>query len=190
MADARNKRIIIDKISKLSATEHDEIFKILARCNIGYTQNSNGVFFNFSCIPNEVLSEIETFVNYCEKNQKELEAYDKRINSCLLNGTHLITPTPKQTNDDLENVLQSSLEDISNIKWKEVADSSDKVKSFVSMLENNLEKIHKKNNNTKFINAKKRYSRRLVSDKKTYNEYSSNLYKEEYTYYKNNVKQH
>ena len=180
---ARNKRVVIDKISKLGRTEHEEIFKILIRHNIGYMQNSNGVFCNFSAVSDEILSEIETFVEYCEKNQLELDAYDKKINYSLLSKNVGSTSSQSAGNNDLGTVLQSSNEEQDEI-IKDTVMTSDKVRGFVNMLENNLERIHKKNSNSKFVYARKRYSRKIISDKKTYNECNCNLHKEDYCYKK------
>ena len=57
-------------------------------------------------------------------------------------------------------------------------ENNEKVKVFVNMLETNLEKIHKKNNNATFVNAKKRLGKRLIPDKKTSNDYGNVLYKD------------
>jgi hypothetical protein len=178
---ARNKRVVMDKISKLGRTEHEEIFKILIRHNVGYMQNSNGIFCNFSTVSDEILSEIETFVEYCEKNQLELDAYDKKINYGLLskNGGNVLQPA---LNSDLGIVLQSNEEQDEIIK--DTVMTSDKVRGFVNMLENNLERIHNKNSNSKFVYARKRYSRKLISDKKTYSDCNCNLHKEDYCYKK------
>ena len=82
----RNKRLLINRIEKLGSIEHDEIFKIIKKSDVGFTQNSNGVFLNFSSLQDNIVQEIETFVTYCEQNQKELDDYDKKISNVKMNN--------------------------------------------------------------------------------------------------------
>lgn len=170
----RNRRLLINRIEKLGSIEHDEIFKIIKKSDVGYTQNSNGVFLNFSSLQDNIIQEIDTFVTYCEQNQKELDDYDKKINNVKLNNINNVTLS---SGDNLENVLNDKQE-LDDKHWKTEVENNEKVKIFVNMLETNLEKIHKKNNNAKFVNAKKRLSKRLIPDKKTSNDYGNVLYKD------------
>lgn len=170
----RNKRLLINRIEKLGSIEHDEIFKIIKKSDVGFTQNSNGVFLNFSSLQDNIVQEIETFVTYCEQNQKELDDYDKKISNVKMNNINNVT---LNSGDNLENVLNDKQE-LDDKRWKTEVENNEKVKVFVNMLETNLEKIHKKNNNAKFVNAKKRLGKRLIPDKKTSNDYGNVLYKD------------
>lgn len=186
MFNNRYKRQLLDKINKLSNTEHEEIFKILCEANVSFTPNKNGVFFNLSMIDDEVVKNIEQFVSFCLKNKTELDEYDKKLNECKLNKNY-----EGIISNSCDNKIQGSLSDILNIKnqnkerndWAKVINenqSKDKLINLVEMLESNLEKLHKKRTNTKFINAKKRYSRKLISDKKIEIDVMSELIEEEY----------
>ena len=99
----RNKRLLINRIEKLGSIEHDEIFKIIKKSDVGFTQNSNGVFLNFSSLQDNIVQEIETFVTYCEQNQKELDDYDKKISNVKMNNINNVT---LNSGDNLENVLK------------------------------------------------------------------------------------
>ena len=68
----RVRKQILSKILILTETEHQEIFKILRNVNIPFTQNCNGVFFNFSLVPNNIVQSIDEFVNFCLENKKDL----------------------------------------------------------------------------------------------------------------------
>ena len=187
MAEYNNRvrKQILSKILILTETEHQEIFKILRNVNIPYTQNCNGVFFNFSLVPNNIVQTIDEFVDFCLENKKELDEYDKRINECKINKNYNAI-FPKPINDgcvldgciDCENQSQSkSLQEVieeqskKGVKndWQRLLQETkhtEKLTSFVNMLEDNLEKIVKKRTNTKYINAKKKYSRKVLYEKK------------------------
>lgn len=186
----RFKKLVIDKISKLGSTEHEEIFKILDRNNIPYTKNSNGVFFNLNTVSEEVINEINTFVSYCQQNQEELDAYDKKINECKINN-NLNDVMQIQTahsmnaglNNDLGEIIGEKVTDVRPKETlKELINVNTKAKTLVNMLEHNLDKVQKKNHNTKYMNAKKRYSRKMNPEKKSAGEIMNILTKEQYKY--------
>jgi hypothetical protein len=78
----RLRRTLIRRTQELGPTEHGEIFKILSSHGIDHTQNSNGIFVNLSRVPDNVLDEVQRFVEYCVENKQGLDEYDKRLNEC------------------------------------------------------------------------------------------------------------
>jgi hypothetical protein len=69
-----NKKILVEKINKLLPIEQKEIFKIIKRFNIKYTENNNGVFINLSNnIDGQYLEEIENYLNYLEINKTNIK---------------------------------------------------------------------------------------------------------------------
>jgi hypothetical protein len=69
-----NKKILVEKINKLLPIEQEEIFKIIKRFNIKYTENNNGIFINLSNnVDNQYLKEIENYINYLEINKTNIK---------------------------------------------------------------------------------------------------------------------
>lgn len=87
----REIKRILHRISKLSEIEHRGIYKILLQNNLSYTHNNNGLFISMSTIPENVLEEIDTFVNFCLMNNMELDAHEKKINECKYNQFYKVT---------------------------------------------------------------------------------------------------
>ena len=56
------------KILNLSKNEYLEIFKILKKNKQKYSQNKNGIMFDFMKISNESVNDIIKFINYIEEN--------------------------------------------------------------------------------------------------------------------------
>jgi hypothetical protein len=54
---ARRKKLS-EKIEHLGSIEHGEIFRKLKMHNLGYTQNSNGIFVDITDIPGDVVDEM------------------------------------------------------------------------------------------------------------------------------------
>ena len=172
----RRKKQLRDKINKLSQTEHEEIFKILKQKQIGFTQNKNGVFFDISLLDESAAIEVEQFVDFCISNKVELDEYDKQINECKMSNCfdRMKVSTP------LTNVIAANvvIDDWQGLITE--TRTNEKISAFVSLLENFSEKLSIKRTNTKFINAKKRYSKKTISDKKNELDLQNNLDEEVY----------
>ena len=199
----RVRKQILSKILILTKTEHQEIFKILRNVNIPFTQNCNGVFFNFSLVPHNIVQTIDEFVDFCLENKKELDEYDKRINECKINKNYnaIFPKQPMNTIIDgciidgcidcsevstksksLQDVIEEQSKKAVKNDWQRLLQETkhtEKLTSFVNMLEDNLEKIVKKRTNTKYINAKKKYSRKVLYEKKLDGGDTSNILVEE-----------
>lgn len=197
----RRRKALIDKISMLTETEHTEIYKMLAdiiktRTDIGFTQNRNGMFLNFKMVPIDIVERIEKFVEFCNMNRPDLDEYDKRINECKLNKdiSKVINMTNAQgdggdedgnaESSNATNGLQDVLarETKNHTKKNEWMDllkeckEKERVTHYVEALEGNFQKIHKKKTcNMKYANAKKKFARRVVIEKKFDSDLISNL---------------
>lgn len=71
--EAGRRKKLSDKIELLGSIEHGEIFRKLKMRNLGYTQNSNGFFFDITNVPGDVIDELVSFVDHCLENQKMLK---------------------------------------------------------------------------------------------------------------------
>jgi hypothetical protein len=152
----KQRKSLVDKICALSATEHREIFKILSEHNISYSQNKNGIFFNISTIPDDVVDEINGLVRFCINQQQELEQYDMKINECKLTTNIQRVDIKKHFE-----VTAKQQEDESNRIYEKLdVISSEKLNVFVEKMRHDRDKIGKKRTNTNFINATKRFIKR------------------------------
>jgi len=71
--EAGRRKKLSDKIELLGSIEHGEIFRKLKMRNLGYTQNSNGIFFDITDVPGDVIDDLVSFVDHCLENQKMLK---------------------------------------------------------------------------------------------------------------------
>ena len=67
------RKKLSEKIELLGSIEHGEIFRKLKMRNLGYTQNSNGIFFDITEVPGDVIDDLVSFVDHCIENQKMLK---------------------------------------------------------------------------------------------------------------------
>jgi len=64
-------------IKLLSATQLEELFKILQKNKCDYTLNNNGIFLNLSWLDSSLLDQVELFINFCNESKKELDKYEQ-----------------------------------------------------------------------------------------------------------------
>lgn len=155
------KKSLINKIQKLSIDHQREIFYILRKYldisyrkqNKWYTKNQNGIFINLSLIDNSVLSDIALFVEECNLKKNEMMKLKEESQSIENQEIcYKIVSRNLISHEDFTDMYKIiSTRDMNNI------------------IDNiHLNKSQKKNNmQAKFVNAAKRYSKSISSDKKT-----------------------
>lgn len=80
-SDYEARKQFIEDIKVLSKEEHEELFRIIKRNNIEYSENSNGVFFELTAISNELFSKFTSFIEFCKVQRKSEEMRAQEINT-------------------------------------------------------------------------------------------------------------
>ena len=57
-----------DQICELGLVENIEIFKILQKNNVKYTENNNGIFVNMTKLSQKTIEDIESFLTFIKNN--------------------------------------------------------------------------------------------------------------------------
>ena len=150
------RKQLLGRINSLSATEHEEIFNLIKRHDLTYTQNKNGIFFNLSTLPDSVVEEITKLVDFCASQKKELDEYDIRMNECKINSSVQRMDIKKH----FEENEKQKLSQVESIQQKLTATSAEKLTTFVEKIKQDRDKIGKKKTNMSFLNAKKKFLKR------------------------------
>jgi len=74
---------IKDNISLLNHNELEEIFKIIYKSNNNYSKNINGININISNLDDNILMEIDNYINFCIKTHNEITKYENICNSYI-----------------------------------------------------------------------------------------------------------
>jgi hypothetical protein len=74
---------IKDNISLLNQNELEEIFKMIYKSNNNYSKNVNGININISNLDENILIEIENYINFCIKTHNEISKYENICNSFI-----------------------------------------------------------------------------------------------------------
>jgi len=73
--------IIKNNIANLNQNELDEVFKIIYKNNNGYTKNNNGIILNLSTMNEDLLEQIDNYINFCIKSHNEINKYEVLCNN-------------------------------------------------------------------------------------------------------------
>tara|TARA_Y100000389_G_scaffold177914_1_gene190614 strand:- start:173 stop:667 length:495 start_codon:yes stop_codon:yes gene_type:complete len=92
---------IKNNVSLLSQNELNEIFKILHKNDSKYTKNNNGVFVNLNWLDNNILIEIDNYINFCIKSNKEIKKHEimKNIYNENMNKKKNYNPITENTEE-------------------------------------------------------------------------------------------
>jgi len=76
---------IKSKIEKLDKNESIEIFKIMVKNEINYSQNNNGIFIDLNFLNENSLIEIKAFLDFIEENKKHINEIETKIKQNKIN---------------------------------------------------------------------------------------------------------
>ena len=82
--DYEDRKKVLAELKKLVKSEQEQIFLILKRYKVEYSENSNGVFFDMSRVPQEPFEEIHKFLTFCQANRKDFEERDREMETSRL----------------------------------------------------------------------------------------------------------
>lgn len=83
-AEYEDRKRVLSELKKLVKSEQEQIFLILKRYKIEYSENSNGVFFDLSRVGKDAFEEIQKFLVFCQTNRSDFEARDREMESSRL----------------------------------------------------------------------------------------------------------
>ena len=73
--DYEQRKQVLDDIKNqgLTKEEYEELFRIIKRDNVEYSEYSNGIFFDLSLVPDMVFGKILGFLQFCKEQRKSEE---------------------------------------------------------------------------------------------------------------------
>ena len=79
------RKKMLDEFKKLVKSEQEQIFSILKKYKIDYSENTNGIFFDMSRVSKTAFDTMKGFISFCQANRDEFELRDKALESSRLN---------------------------------------------------------------------------------------------------------
>jgi hypothetical protein len=173
-SDYEKLKNLADKINKLSSDVHLRVFDILKANNIHFSTNKNGVFVNFEHMPDSVVTEINDIIRLHESRRalpdnrktklQQQQSQNEQQNNCTPT-TPLNVPQEVASAGKGKQSVSSRLFE----ECKEMVKATSNDTSNIQTIWNHFEKekvVNKKCSVNKFVNAKKKYGRQIITESK------------------------
>jgi hypothetical protein len=86
-----DRKKCLDELKNLVKSEQAQIFRILKKHKVEFTENSSGILFDLLKVSKEAYLEIRTFLLFCQDNRNNFEERDREIENSRLNLGELST---------------------------------------------------------------------------------------------------
>lgn len=87
-ATLEQKKQFLEDLKLLAKDQHYELFRILKRSNVEYSENSNGIFFDLNSVADDIFQKLTKYMELCktqriqeEDREKEIETLRKEANT-------------------------------------------------------------------------------------------------------------
>lgn len=80
-----DRKKYLDEMKNLVKSEQAQIFRILKKHKVEYTENSSGILFDLSKVSQEAYVEMKSFLAFCLDNRKNFEMRDREMETSRLN---------------------------------------------------------------------------------------------------------
>jgi hypothetical protein len=67
-----------DNIEMLSKVHQSEVLRICDKAGVSGSENKNGVFINLTCVPEYIIVEIETYLDYVRDQEIQLNEIEQQ----------------------------------------------------------------------------------------------------------------
>ena len=64
------RKLFLEDLKTLTKDEYEEIFRIIKRNQVEFSENSNGVFFDLVGVSSEVFDLLKNFMELCKTQRK------------------------------------------------------------------------------------------------------------------------
>ena len=80
-ADYEQRKQLLEDLKILDKNEYEEVYRLIHRDGVEYTENSNGVFFDLTLIANDTFVKLVHFMELCKTQRKSEAARVQELNT-------------------------------------------------------------------------------------------------------------
>ncbi len=74
------RKQFLEDLKQLEKSEYEEIYRLIHRDGVEYTENSNGVFFDLTHLSKDTFLKLWAFMELCKTQRKNEETRVKELN--------------------------------------------------------------------------------------------------------------
>lgn len=86
-----DRKKCLEELKSLVKSEQAQIFRILKKYSVEFTENSSGVLFDLLKVSKEAYTEIRTFLSFCQDNRNNFDERDREMENSRLNLGELLS---------------------------------------------------------------------------------------------------
>ena len=90
-ADYEARKQFLEDLKLLDKNEYEEVYRLIHRDGVDYTENSNGVFFDLTMLSNTTFLKLTQFMELCKAQRKSEEARVQELNHLRQEGSTVET---------------------------------------------------------------------------------------------------
>ena len=76
--DVDKLKCIRDKIENLDKNNHIDILRLLVKNDVFINENKNGVFINLTDLSNDIINDMEKYIDYVSEQKIDLDYIEKQ----------------------------------------------------------------------------------------------------------------
>lgn len=80
-----DRKKCLEELKSLVKSEQAQIFRILKKYSVEYTENSSGILFDLAKVSKDAFTEIRNFLSFCQDNRNNFEIRDREMETSRLN---------------------------------------------------------------------------------------------------------
>jgi hypothetical protein len=80
-AEYEQRKQLLEDLKMLDKSEYEEIYRLIHRDGVEYTENSNGVFFDLTLLSQTTIIKLVKFLDLCKAQRKNEETRVQELNT-------------------------------------------------------------------------------------------------------------
>lgn len=80
-SEYEQRKQLLEDLKMLDKSEYEEVYRLIHRDGVEYTENSNGVFFDLTLIAIDTFTKLAQFMELCKAQRKNEAARVQELNT-------------------------------------------------------------------------------------------------------------
>jgi hypothetical protein len=77
--DYERRKHFLDELKSLSKEQYEDMFRIIKRNNVEYSENSNGIFFDVLVLSEDIFTQLEQYIEFSKAQTKSEESRTQEL---------------------------------------------------------------------------------------------------------------
>jgi hypothetical protein len=79
--DYERRKCFLEELKHLTNDQYQEVFRIIKRNEVEFSENSNGIFFDIASLSSDIFKQLEQIIELSKVQNKSEEERNKELNT-------------------------------------------------------------------------------------------------------------